>query len=154
MLRHCNYSGVRHILLEHIPSPMITDEAATSVQGSSKQDIVLNRLADHFAKQQIQDTARAIKNDLVCKEVDVFGSGSLWLAQCNRLMQESLLRLREYRGVQVPLSWKFSIRPDRCFQDGHGMCPSDAVFVASTNSVWICRFVRATNSPMQISEFF
>ena len=73
-------------LLEHIPSPMITDEAATRA-GSSKQDIVLNRLADHFAKQQIQDTARAIKNDLVCKEVDVLAR-QLWLAQCNRLCKK------------------------------------------------------------------
>ena len=73
-------------LLEHIPSPMLTDEEATRA-GSSKQDIVLNRLADHFAKQQIHDTAQAVKGDLTCKEADVFAR-QLWLARCNRLCKK------------------------------------------------------------------
>ena len=73
-------------LLEHIPSSMVTEEEAVRV-GSSRQDIVLNRLADTVAKNRIQKAARDIKADIVMKEADVFAR-QLWLSKCNRFCKK------------------------------------------------------------------
>ena len=73
-------------LLEHIPSSMVTEEQAVRV-GSSRQDIILNRLADTVAKNHIQKAARDIKADIVMKEADVFAR-QLWLSKCNRFCKK------------------------------------------------------------------
>ena len=73
-------------LLEHIPSFEVTEADAIEA-GSTRQDIVLNRLADHVAKQHINDLAKAIKTDLTVKENDVFAR-QLWLAKLNRVCKQ------------------------------------------------------------------
>lgn len=73
-------------LLENVPCHDITDEAAELV-GSTRQDIVLNRLADHFAKQSIHGLAREIKADLAVRENDVFAR-QLWLAKINKFCKK------------------------------------------------------------------
>ena len=50
-------------LLEHVASHDITDDDALQV-GSTRQDIVLNRCADQFAKHFIHGLAKGIKADL------------------------------------------------------------------------------------------
>ena len=136
-------------LLEHFPSPMLTDEEATRA-GSSKQDIVLNRLADHFAKQQIHDTAQAVKGDLTCKEADVFAR-QLWLARCIGFAKspQRLVKL----WMLFPLRRRFSTRPDRCFQDGLGMSLLRST-CGKHKFRLTCRSVRVTNSLMQTFVFF
>lgn len=76
-------------LLEHIPAHALTEEDAERA-GSTKQDIILNRLADHFAKQHIRDSARAVKAELVNKETDVFAR-QLWLAKINRVCKKPVV---------------------------------------------------------------
>lgn len=74
-------------LLEHIPADLLTEEAATYA-GSCKRDILLNRVADDFAKQQIAKIAVHVKADLRMKETDVFAR-QLWLAKINRACKRS-----------------------------------------------------------------
>ena len=69
-------------LLEHLPAEMITEADATAA-GSTKRDILLNRLADEHAKQHIWLLAAQAKSTLRTKEVDVFAR-QLWLSQLNR----------------------------------------------------------------------
>lgn len=73
-------------LLESVSSDDVTDEAAAAV-GSTRQDIVLNRLADHFAKQSIHALAKGIKADLATHENDVFAR-QLWLAKINKFCKK------------------------------------------------------------------
>lgn len=74
-------------LLEHIPADLLTEVEANAA-GSCKRDILLNRLADDCAKQQIAKLAVHIKADLRMKETDVFAR-QLWLAKINRACKRS-----------------------------------------------------------------
>ena len=69
-------------LLERIPAAILT-EAEAQAAGSNKRDIILNRLADEFAKQQIWKLAVSRKAELTTKETDVFAR-QLWLTKLNR----------------------------------------------------------------------
>lgn len=51
--------------------------------GSTVRDILLNRKADEYAKQTIQNLANQAKAELGVKEVEVFAR-QLWLAKLNR----------------------------------------------------------------------
>ena len=69
-------------LLEHLPAELITEADATAA-GSTKRDILLNRLADDHAKQHIWMLAAREKLILQTMEVDVFAR-QLWLSKLNR----------------------------------------------------------------------
>ena len=73
-------------LLEHIPAECVTDAEAAAV-GSSARDIILNRLADRYAKQQIHTLAGKIKAEMQVKEADV-SARQLWLAKLNRVCRK------------------------------------------------------------------
>ena len=69
-------------LLEHIPAMVLT-EAEAHAAGSNRRDIILNRRADEFAKQQTWKLAVSYKAELTTKETDVFAR-QLWLTKLNR----------------------------------------------------------------------
>ena len=73
-------------LLEHIPATLLT-EAEARAAGSTRRDIILNRCADYFAKQQIWKTAVSYRADLAMKETDVFAR-QLWLTKLNKLCKK------------------------------------------------------------------
>lgn len=73
-------------LLEHVPVTELTDELAIAA-GSTRQNIILNRLADWHAKQHIDQISVQIQADLRLKEQDVFAR-QLWLAKLNRVCKK------------------------------------------------------------------
>ena len=107
-------------LLEHLPSTMITEEDAVRV-GSSRQDIILNRLADNLAKKQIQQIANSIRADLALKEADVFAR-QLWLSKCNRVCKKPAVEksahvlpvqepMPRYTARQMCPRWPWDVSP-------------------------------------------
>ena len=90
-------------LLERIPATSLTDDEATAA-GSNKRDILLNRMADEFAKHQILKSAVSQKAELRTKENDVFAR-QLWLSKLNRTCKKPEKNLGEEILVARPFCW-------------------------------------------------
>ena len=107
-------------LLEHVPSQALTDELANKA-GSTRQDIILNRLADNCAKQHIAQLASETRSGLHLMEHDVFAR-QLWLSQLNRMCkkpansgtpkgQVSPEPVIQYSARQMCPKWPWDISP-------------------------------------------
>ena len=119
-------------LLERVHSYDLTGEEALSA-GSNKNDIVLNRLADHHAKDQIADLAKSIKADLQLKHADIFAR-QLWFSKMNRVCKKPDTPA-EPKPRRVALLLRSS-----CALDGRGtvmLLPIRGIGVCSLAQTWL-----------------